>query len=38
MNLFPCGVALGLRFSEALANVSDQRIELFMPEDLMYEL
>lgn len=37
-DLFPCGVALGLRFSEALANVSDQRIELFMPEDLMYEL
>lgn len=37
-DLYSDGSAFGLEFAPALANVADQRIELFIPDDLMYEM
>lgn len=36
-DLYPNGSAFGLEFAKAMSRVSDQRIELFIPDDLMYE-
>lgn len=37
-DLYPTGRALGLDFAGAIDEVSNQQIEIFLPDDLMYEL